>query len=53
MSRAFLEMVRAATTAQLERFASVAVRNMKAGKRGWGDIWLIAEGELVARSIWG
>lgn len=51
MKKAFIEMMRVTPTEQLERFVSVAVRNMKAGKRGWGDIWLVAEGELVARSI--
>lgn len=45
--------LRAAPTAHLNRLAAAAAKKMKAGERLWGDIWLVVEGELVARSVWG
>lgn len=53
MSKVFMEVLRAAPTEHLNRLAAVAAKKMKAGERLWGDIWLVVEGELVARSIWG
>lgn len=53
MNQIFMAGLRAAPTAHLNRLAAVAAKKMKAGERLWGDIWLVVEGELVARSIWG
>lgn len=53
MNPVFVAGLRAAPTNHLERLAAAAARKMKAGAKGWGDIWLVVEGELVARGIWG
>lgn len=53
MNKIFLEALRAAKQEQLQRFERAARRLMTAGVKGWGDIWLVVEGELVARELWG
>lgn len=49
MNPRFLAMIQAATTEQLKRFESIAAEKMKTGHPAWGDIWLVVEGELIAR----
>lgn len=51
MNSSFVAMVRAATTEQLKRFEEFAAKKMKSGHKAWGDIWLMVEGELVAREM--
>lgn len=51
MNPRFLAMIRAATTEQLKRFEIKAAEKMKTGHKAWGDIWLMVEGELVAREM--
>lgn len=36
----------APTPAQIARFESAARRNMAAGVKGWGDVWLLAADKL-------
>lgn len=53
MNKRLLVMIQAASLEQLKRFERFAARKMKEGAPGWGDIWLMAEGELVVREVWG
>lgn len=51
MNSSFIAMIRAATTEQLKRLESKAAAKMKTGHKAWGDIWLVVEGELIAREM--
>ena len=49
MNPRLLALIKDATTKRLERIERMAAERMKSGHKVWGDIWLVVEGELIAR----